>query len=239
MRYRPILRMALTGLLLLTAHRAGASVENDSPVEEKIRELASAKVKQLCEDCRVSVKCKWIAPAVAKVSPELITALQFDAPGLPAGYVTGKVLLGNTTATAQTAVQLHISVHQKLPVARKQFSRGEAITSANIAWQWKDISSFKRSPITDIEQFAGQHAGRVIRKNSVFFASDLAGPQTIQPGDPVAMDYGENGVRIQINCVAREAKGVGQEIRLYSKETRRNYIAKIITKKKIVWVRTL
>ena len=239
MSYRPILRMALTGLLLLTVHRAGASVEEDPTAEEKIQELAVTKVKKLCEACRVSVECKWIAPAVAEASPESITALQFDTPGLPAGYVTGKVQLGNTTATSQTAIQLHISVQRKLPVARKLFSRGEQITSQDIAWQWKDISSFKRVPVTNMEQFTGQYTGRIIRKGSVFFASDLVGPQTIQPGDSVAMDYGENGVRIQINCIAREAKGVGQEIRLYSKETRRNYIARIITKKKIVWVRTL
>lgn len=211
---------------------------SDSEAEKKLKILATQKILAECASCKVTVECKWIAPAVARAA-EAITGLRFDNPGLPAGYVTAKVLLNGEPPSAKTAVQLFISIEQKVPVARKQFSRGEQIDTPDIVWRWKDLSHLSRMPVTKIEMFKNQHATRIIRKGSVFFASNLEGPKTIQPGDYVAMEFGENGVRIQIDCIARESKGIGQEIRLYSKETRQNYIAKIVNKNKIVWVKTL
>lgn len=201
--------------------------------------LARAKVNEVCTSCKVTVECKWMAPTVAHAAEDMITGLRFDKPGLPAGYVTGKVKLANKPVSATTAIQLYISIQKKLPIAAKQFSSGEPITAKTITWQWKDISGLNRQPVSSLAGFKGQQAARVIRKGSVFFASDLQGPQTIQPGDPVAMQFRESSVRIQIDCIAREAKSIGQQIRLYSKETGRNYIGKIINKNKIVWIRTL
>lgn len=238
MRSTLLIFSLLTGLLFgwgSPPHR----MNEESEVKEKLKLLALEQVNAKCAECKINVECKWIAPTLANASPASITALKFDKAGLPAGYVTAKAVLKGEGFSTKTTVQFFISVQQKLPIASSSINRGDVILEANLAWQWKDISRMNRQPISSVDFFKGKTTARMIRKGQVFYPSDLLAVASIKPGDQVSMEYGEAGVRIQINCIAREAKGVGEKIRLYSKETGQRYIAKIISKNKVIWERTL
>ena len=215
-------------------HAAG-----DSEVEKKLKSLAKEQVKAECAACKVTVECKWIAPALASRSAHSISVLQFSNVGVPAGYVTAKVGVEGKGISASPSVQFYISVQQKLPVASRSIDRGAAITKRDLQWQWKDVSRLNRQPVGEVSAFEGKTAARMISKGNLIYPTDLLSVTSIKPGDSVSMLYGKEGVQIHINCTAREAKGVGEEIRLYSKETGRRYMAKIISENKIIWVRTL
>ncbi len=208
-------------------------------IKQKVKELAAQKVKSECPSCKVSVQCKWISPAVLKKSADTIKNLTFAKPGIPAGYVTAEILFKNGKGSSNNKVQLYISVRRKLPVAKELIKRGSTIRNNDVVWRWKDLSHFTKQPIDSKQYFKGKTATRIIRKGHVFYASDLAGSSVIQSGDHVSMIYDNDGIRIQIACIARETKKAGQKIRLYSKETSRLYLAKIISKNKIIWEKTL
>jgi flagella basal body P-ring formation protein FlgA len=224
---------------LFWLHLTSVRAKPSSGVKQKVKELAVKKVKSKCRSCKVAVQCKWVSPTVLKKSPATIKGLAFAQPGIPAGYVTAEILFNNGNDSTNSKVQLYISVRQKLPVAGKQIKRGSTIHNNDVVWRWKDLSQFTQQPIHSKQYFKGKTTTRVIRKGHVFYASELAGSATIQSGDHISMIYDNDGLRIQIACIARETKKAGQEIRLYSKETNRLYRAKIINKDKIIWEETL
>src|SRR5699024_3400492 len=168
-----------------------------------------------------------------------INDLYFSGAGIPKGYVNAKVGLEDTALANSASVQLFITVRKKIPVARKTLKRGEVINKKDLTWKWQDITRLNREPISSIEDFKNKTVTRLIQKGSLFFASDLAGANQLQTGDAVEMLYSEGGVQIKINCIVRKAKKESNKIRLYSKETRQRYLAKVIDKNKIIWVKTL
>ncbi len=212
-----------------------------SGLEQKLKTLAAEKVKAECQSCRVTVECKWMSPLVSNASPGSITGLYFDKAGMPAGYATAKVAFNDAMPSANAAVQFYISVRRKVPVATANIERGAAVGEADFEWQWKDVSRLNRQPVTSGGYFKDKSAARMIRKGRIVYPSDLLGAMSIRPGDRVTMQYGgdDQAVQLQIACIAREAKGVGQKVRLYNKETGRRYLAKIISKNKIIWLKTL
>jgi flagella basal body P-ring formation protein FlgA len=210
-----------------------------SETEQKLKTLAAKKVKAECQSCKVTVECKWMSPSVSKANPEIISGLYFDKPGMPAGYATAKVAFDSAPPSANATVQFYVSVRQKLPVAAANIESGVAVSAADFIWQWKDVSRLNRKPVASEDYFKDKTASRMIREGHIFYTSDLLGATSIRPGDRVTMQYGEQGVQLQIACIAREAKGVGQRVRLYSKETGRRYLAKIVSNNEIIWIRTL
>jgi flagella basal body P-ring formation protein FlgA len=209
-----------------------------SGIRQRLEALAVKKVKTECRSCKVTVKCKWISPIVLKKTPNAVKDLIFDKPGIPAGYVTAKVLFKDNTPL-NNKIQLYVSVRRKLPVARTLIKRGETIHEDDLVWQWKDVSQLINNPISSVEGFRGKTTTRIVREGQVFYQADLAGAAVIQAGDHVTMLYDKGGVRIDFDCIARETKRAWQAVRLYSKETGRLYIAKIIKKDKIILERTL
>ncbi|HYW34256.1 MAG TPA: flagellar basal body P-ring formation chaperone FlgA [Balneolaceae bacterium] len=232
-------KVLLCFIVAFVAQLQPVRAEAASGIRQKIKTLAAKKVKSECPSCKVTVECKWISPTIAKKSPAAVKKIAFSKPGLPAGYVATKIVFKSGKNPPDSQAQLHISVRRKLPVAQKMLKKGSSISVQDIAWQWKDISRLTRTPVSNRKYFKEKTTTRLIQKGQLFFPSDLAGSGEIKAGDHVTMRYSKGGVRINIDCTARETKKAGQKIRLYSKETSRLYIAKIISKNKIIWVKTL
>lgn len=207
-----------------------------SPVEQKLEQLATQKVKAVCPSCKVTVQCKWIPEDVKKIPAQAIEGVQFSKPGIPNGYITADVLLNDRSSNAK--VQLYVDVQQKVPVAKKIITRGSTVEKGDFVWQWKDLAHLSQQPVKSAHYFEGKTTVRLIRKGHIFFASDLAGKASISPGDHVTMLYKQNGITIRLDCIARGMQKKNR-IRLYSKETGRTYMAKIINKHKTIWERTL
>jgi len=225
----------LSGLLLIGQPALG----QDNEVKDKLKTLAAEQVKTNCSSCKIEVECKWISAKIASLPANRINDLYFSGAGIPKGYVNAKVGLEDTALANSASVQLFITVRKKIPVARKTLKRGEVINKKDLTWKWQDITRLNREPISSIEDFKNKTVTRLIQKGSLFFASDLAGANQLQTGDAVEMLYSEGGVQIKINCIVRKAKKESNKIRLYSKETRQRYLAKVIDKNKIIWVKTL
>jgi flagella basal body P-ring formation protein FlgA len=223
---------------LLIFPSLSVQASTSSGMKQKLEALALKKVKTRCHSCKVKVHSKWISPNVLKKSPHNVKDLVFTKSGLPSGFTTAKVIFKNDSSP-DNKIQLYISVRRELPVARKLIKRGKTIHKNDLVKQWTDISKLPQSPVSSVKECRGKTATRVIRKGQIFFFSDLAGSAVIQAGDHVKMLYKKGGLHINFDCIARETKKTGQKIRLYSKKTDQLYIAKIISKGKIIWEKTL
>jgi flagella basal body P-ring formation protein FlgA len=232
------LRIVVFWAVFFTVPFGAARANVSSGIKQRLKEITVKKVKSACPSCKVTVHCKWISPAVLKKSSGDVKDLIFAKPGIPAGYVTAKVIFKNNTPR-NNKIQLYVSVRERLPVARTLIKRNETIHKSDLDWQWKDISRLSKKPIGSTKKIGGKTTIRVIRKGQVFYPSDLAGQSVVRAGDHVSMIYNQGGLRININCIARETKKTGQEIRLFSKKTGRLYMGKIISKNKIIWEQTL
>lgn len=231
-------RAFLSFAVLFAAQLISLRAATGPGIKQKLGTIAVQKVKSRCPSCKVTVHCKWVSPTLLKKPSGDIKDLIFDEPGLPAGYVTAKVVFKNDHPK-NNKVQLYVSVQRKLPVARSLIKRGETLNKEDVVWRWKNLSQLTKKPIASVKEITGKTAVHIIRKGQLFYPSDVAGSSVIQAGDHVTMLYNNGGLRININCIARETKKTGQKIRLYSNKTHRLYLARIVNKDKIIWKTTL
>ena len=212
--------------------------------KEKIGKLAKEYVETVCEACKVDVAVKWMPGHIMELDSSKIQFITLSS-HMPRGYqnatlhyqeqARGRGSMHNGNAE----IQLYIRVLQYLPVASKRIFSDEEIGEEYVQFQWKDITKMRVLPVTKLENIQNQVATKIVKEGSVFFKKDFENSPVIEAGDTVEMIYQEAGFKIRIECLARESKAEGELIRLYNKETRTTYLAKVINQTKILWEKTL
>lgn len=214
--------------------------KGQSHAHQMLQQLAEHQLAQLCGDCTIRVTPKWIPPNLEQADAGAITGLQFADPGLPRGYQAAAVTYRREKGAAGTAqVQLHVQVQQRVPVLTRRIERDEIVGAQDVILKMRDITRLPSLPLTAVDAIAGKAARGMLRKGQPVWATDLHAAPVIRVGDSVEMIYNHQGLQVAIHCTARQARGVGEQIRLHSEETRRTYLGKVITPTKVIWEKTL
>ena len=210
-----------------------------SAAEQKIGGLATQQVLSFCSTCQVEVESKWMPDEITSLDSAQVKQLQFNEVGLPKGYQTANVFFTDDGESKSAQVQLFVDLKRKLPVVNKRIERNKTITKDDLTWKILDVTRMKESPITSIQKITGKAAGRLITKGNAILATDLQQVPIIKVGDNIKMVYREAGIEVALNCTARQARAKGEEIRVYSRETRKTYIGKVLNPSKVKWEKTL
>lgn len=229
------MRLPLLLILLICFIQMPLSVKGQSAVRQKVVELARQEIDRQCKKCHISVDFKWMQGKMADADTTMLHQFQFDDPGLPRGYQTGRVF----GKGKELKVQLYIDLELKVPVAAGRIDRSEEIRESSLIWKRKNLSRLNRLPLLNSEAITGKAARKMIPAGDFIYDSDVRQVPIVEPGDSVTMLYRSGGVNIAISCQAREAKAAGERIRIRSKETGQVYIAKVITSNKVIWEQTL
>lgn len=234
MRFLTVLTLVFSyGLLSCNAGYA------QDTVQKKIGKLATQQVLSSCEECKVTVETKWMPSAVSRLDSSQIEQVQFREVGLPRGYQTVNISYQKDGQLRTYELQLFVKLKQKLPVVNKRIERNETIEAEDLAWKNKDITRLQKLPLTSKEEIVGQSVSNLIQKGDIVLQSDLQQLPIIKAGDNIKMVYSEGGVELALDCRARQAKAKGERIRVYSDKTRKTYLAKVVTSKKVIWEKTL
>lgn len=229
---RGLIHIAAALLLTLHAFPAGAQ----QGVEQKLERMAAEQLARLCPDCSVRVEARWIPDRLAGSDTSEIGGLRLPASELPRGYLNAEAELDSEE---NTAVQLHVSVKRKVPVATRRISAGEKITPEIVRQRTMDLTGLRELPADLQGALEGREAARLIQEGSVILRSDLRRPASVEPGDPVTLIYRSGGMEIHLSCTARQARADGQSVRLHCSETGKDYVGTLINSSKARWEKTL
>jgi len=223
-----------------TANAQPQPQQQQNPAKEKITKLAGDYLETVCEACKVNITVKWMPGDIAALDSTAIQFITLPA-RLPRGYQNATVHYQNPDqGTMQHAqIQLYIQIIQHLPVASQRMFAGRQIGENQIHYQWIDITKMRTLPVAKLEDIRHKVTANIVEEGHAFFKKDFENRPVIEAGDTVDMIYQEAGFKIRIACLARESKAEGELIRLYNKETRTTYLAKVINKTKIRWEKTL
>ncbi|MGD8427247.1 MAG: flagellar basal body P-ring formation chaperone FlgA [Balneolaceae bacterium] len=210
-----------------------------SAAKQKIRGLAVQQVLSFCPTCDVVVESKWMPAKIAQLDSTKIRGLQFTETGLPRGYQTATVFFIRDGSQSQERIQLFIRVNLKVLVTNRRIARNQTINETDLSWQTKDITRMHTLPVVSKSEIAGKAVSRMIPEGSMILESDLQKEPIVKAGDQVRLVYSQGGIEIAIDCTARQSKAKGEDIRLYSRETGKTYIGKVLTPSKIIWEKTL
>ena len=210
-----------------------------SAVEQRVIALATARVRAVCSQCDIRVETKWLPDNLREADPAQISLLRFDEVGVPREYQTASVEYTRGGQALTRQVQLFVTVMKKLPVVNKRIERGRTITAADLSWQRKDLTHLRKLPVFSADKITGKAAAGILQKGDMVLLGDLQQVPIIAVGDKVQMIYREKGVKLSMNATARQAKAKGEPIRVYNAETRKTYIATVITESKVIWEKTL
>lgn len=231
----------LTAIILLVSSLAflyPSAGYGQATVENQLHKLAIEQIRSQCPTCDVQLETKWI-PDELRSSAARVTLLRFEEVGLPRGYQTASVEYIRNGKAQTRQVQLYAEVKRKVPVVNKRIERNRTITPADVTWKRKDLSRMRKLPVLSLEEVTGKASAGIMQKGDAILPSDLQQIPVIAVGDNIRMIYQKDGVKLAMNCTARQAKARGERIRVYSDETRKTYIAKVLTPSKVIWKKTL
>jgi len=208
-------------------------------IQEKLKTLAIERVQASCTDCEVSVQPKWMPSNVMKLDSSQIKMLEFASAKLPRGYQPATISFAFEGSLETQRVQLHVEIRRSLPVAAKRFSRNEIIDTDGVTMKRIDVTRMRKAPISTKKNIVGNVAARVITSGAPITKSDIKKRPLINAGETVKMVYKQSGIGVELDCTARQARGKGELIRLFSKETRKTHLGRVLTSQEVVWEKTL
>jgi flagella basal body P-ring formation protein FlgA len=190
---------------------------------------------------RFEFEFKRLPRTLQGVDPIHLASVQKSSRGLPRGYETLKVELvneeGNSLGT--THVQIHLRLWQQLPVPEKRIRAGERLSNRLFNYEWVEITRMTGNFLMDATRVEGYIADHMLPASRPLRETDLAKPSIVEAGDSVNMQFDDGGLQISLRCTARQSAAKGEEIRVYSEQTRRTYQVKVLNSNQVQWLQTL
>jgi len=188
---------------------------------------------------RFEVSIKWIPPNIQEKKRNEISQVSFQGVGLPRDYVIYNVKYLDHGTKRNTHIQVYVQAKQKLPVALHRLNSGHKINANDLTDHWLDITKDKDRYIADSGKLTGFVLKHIVNKGRPFHRRDVRQVPIIHQGDEVTLFYYQKGISITLNCVARQPGAVGEEIRLFNRDTGKMYLGEVKGKTQVIWKKTL
>lgn len=206
---------------------------------EVILEKARNSLQAMFNDgkYRFSVKARWIPGSLLNVAPDKILEVQ------PAGTVQRNMVFDavyqeeSHHKTAQ--IQLAVDTERKIPVAVERINSGIVLSAHKLEMRWISVSHNREQLADSIEQLEGKTLRRTLKAGQPIRNSDISTEFFIKAGDPVTIIFEKNGIHIGLKGEARQNGAEGEEIKIYSDETRKRYLGKVLSPGMAKWQQTL
>ena len=206
--------------LLLTVP-AGASSLRDA--EEVILEKAERAIEQIYgnKNMRVQLRSRWIPGSIRNLNSGSINSVK--PLGALKKYTRFRVSYVERGITEEAEIQLSVEMEMKLPVLTQRMQRGEEIEADDLTWKWVGIDLNRDQPIKNSNDLIGQTLRRSLNAGDFIQGDEIGMRYLVQAGEMVRMTYQQNALQIVLNCESRQDGAIGEEIKVYCKETRQRF----------------
>lgn len=186
---------------------------------------------------RFRLSARWIPGSLLRVEPERIRSVEVVR-GVDR-YTNFDVVVRNGSHRQHTQIQLAVHIEQKLPVLTRRIGKGEVLQAGDLAIQWVVVRHNRQELITETQSLIGKTLTKSMLPGQPVRHSEVSGRYLIEAGDLVQLIFKSGGFRIELTGEARQSGAKNDEIRIYSKETRKKYVGKVIAPGVAKWQKTL
>jgi len=191
------------------------------------------------KEIKFDVTLKWIPRRLKQVDPSKIDTVTFTGNGIHRGYEMATVQYRKEDRTEEAKVQVLIEVQERLPVTRYRLEGEQPVSSRDLVMQWVNTTKMHGPFIRDFSGLEGKVTSHIVQNGVPLSMHDIKRKPLIESGHTVEMIFKNEGVKIVINSIARQSGAKGELIRLYSRETRKVYLAKVLGPNRAQWEKTL
>lgn len=188
------------------------------------------------EAYRLEVAARWIPSRLLKISPERIQAVNVE--GRVERFTNFQVSFRQDDHYRNVEIQLAVEIEQKLPVANRRIMSGEVINAGDLDQQWIPVTRKRGQMVTDENRLIGKTLRRTLLPGQPVRSTDISRKYIVEAGDRVKLIFKENGIRIEIAGEALQNGAKDDEIKIYSKETRKKYLGRIVSPGVAKWEKT-
>lgn len=224
-----------------TASSNGAPILNALEDDTKAVILNKAKEQLrkyfLPDSCRISVAPRWVPSQLLQVKAKNITEVEIK--GRVQHYTNFEVLYNQNHRMRRVEIQLALEVRKKMPITVHRLRADQKITEEDFAYQWVSIFKYNSALIDDIGKLRGKVLKRTLLSGQPIRSAYISREYLVKSGDQVEMYLRRKGFVVQVSGEARESGAKGDEIRIYNKDTRRKYMAEVVSRGVVIWKKTL
>ncbi|MDR8394232.1 flagellar basal body P-ring formation chaperone FlgA [Aliifodinibius sp. S!AR15-10] len=189
------------------------------------------------EEYRFKLAARWIPGSLLRLDPKHITAVELD--GALEQYTNFRVVCRPRNIRQTEQVQLAVEMERKLPVTSRRITSGEVIAREDLHVQWTRISKNSGTLISDMSRIEGKTLRRTLLAGRPVQQVDIGTEYLVKAGDMVILLFEKRGIRVRLTGKARQNGARNDEIRIYSEETRKKYLGKVIRPGVAIWKQTL
>jgi flagella basal body P-ring formation protein FlgA len=169
-------------------------------------------------------------PAPIRIPQGEYTARVIPPPGVP---LLGRVRLQVELAVGgrpvkTTWITADVGLYAPVVVARRPVGRGETLAAADIAIDRRDLSELPRDLLADPAEAVGRVTRLPLTPAAVVRRDQLSDPMAVRRGDVVLLVAERRGLRITAAGEAREDAGVGQQVRVVNRASRKDVVGRVL-----------
>lgn len=214
---------------------ATAGLDVKKVIIEKAKEKLTKRYKE--DSCRINLSPRWIPNSLLKKDPRDIISVEL-AGGIQQ-YTNFDVIYEAHNKKSTKQIQLITDIKTKVPVATQRLQTGEKITNKDFQYRWISLLEYKGELVKAEEDLIDKTIRRTLLAGQPVRQSFISTEYIIEAGDQVTLIVRRSGIQVQVTAEARENGAKGEEINLYSEETRRKYVGEVIKPGVILWKKTL
>lgn len=226
-------------VLLLTSFIQPAILAKDYDVREVIIEKALESIynQYNSDEYRFVISTRWIPNRILTTEPSNILSVELE--GNLERYSNLEVTYLRRKKSEKVSVQIIVETEQRIPVPIERLVSGEVISRDKLQIQWTPIVLEREKVISSINDLEGKILKRTVHVGQSILESYISTEVLIEAGDVIQMVFNKHGIELVLTCEARQNGAYGEEIQVYSKETRKKYTVVVIDQGKSNWKRTL
>ena len=211
----------------------------------KLTDFLTTKVKhQLVEEFgketyRFDVSIRYIPSELENVSPGQIRSIRLTDPNVPSGYAVAKVRYNKGNRNSLAQIQLFVDVWQQLLVPKERIMPGQKLSPDMFQMNWVRTTRLQGIYLRNPGIVKGKVSKRLLPAGKPIPPRGIQDTPVIDFGNTVTLEYQQNGLLLSLSCVARQPGAKGDRIKVYCKDTRKTYEAKVINASTVKWEKTL
>ncbi len=186
---------------------------------------------------RFTAEPGWIPGSLARVPEDAIISVV--PTGGPERHTTFTVRYRDGNRQRDVDVQLRLAIETNVPVAAERISAGTRIQADHLVRQWVEVSRERGQLVADAGELEGMTLRRTLAMGEPVRRSDITTEYLVRAGDTVNVVFSGEGMQIVLSAVARQNGAANEDIRVYSEQTRKTYLATVRSSDQVEWKRTL
>lgn len=214
-------------------------------VRRATQQVTEAEVRQLLEG--------YLAEHLAGTPGDVvIRTVELSAPiQVPEGAYTARViappnapLFGRIRVQVEfvvgdrpvktTWITADVGLYGKVIVTRRPVARGETLAGDDVTIDRRDLSELPRDVLTNPDEVIGHVTRLALTPAAVLRREHLNDPTTVHRGDVVLLIAERGRLRITAPGEVREDAGVGEQVRVVNRTSRRDVVGRVVDASTVV-----